>query len=235
MTYLNTENIERSKGDIEYHPLRPFLPKNARVLFLGSFPPQRKRWCIDFFYPNWINDHWRIEGEVFFGDRNHFVLEKEKRFKLDEIVRHCEDRGIAFFDTSTAVRRLRDNASDKFLEVVEPTDIPALLAQLPLCKAIVTTGEKATETICATLGISEVPKVNTYVAIPASPVPSEGGVKQSTTNVSGEAGEKFPSPFGEGRGEAVLLWRLPSSSRAYPLSFEKKAAAYKQMFDALLR
>ena len=235
MTYLNIENIARSKGDIEYHPLKPFLPENARVLFLGSFPPQRKRWCIDFFYPNWINDHWRIEGEVFFGDRNHFVLEKEKRFKLDEIVRHCEDRGIAFFDTSTAVRRLRDNASDKFLEVVEPTDIPALLAQLPLCKAIVTTGEKATETICATLGIREVPKVNAYVAIPASPVPSKGGVKQSTTNVSGAAGEKFPSLTGEGRGEAVLLWRLPSSSRAYPLSFEKKAAAYKQMFDALLR
>jgi G:T/U-mismatch repair DNA glycosylase len=206
MSYLNTENIARSKGDIEYHPLKPFLPENARVLFLGSFPPQRKRWCIDFFYPNWINDHWRIEGEVFFGDRNHFVLEKEKRFKLDEIVRHCEDRGIAFFDTSTAVRRLRDNASDKFLEVVEPTDIPALLAQLPLCKAIVTTGEKATETICATLGISEVPKVNTSVALPQ-----------------------------RGSGEGALLWRLPSSSRAYPLSFEKKAAAYKQMFDAILR
>ena len=206
MTYLNIENIARSKGDIEYHPLKPFLPENARVLFLGSFPPQRKRWCIDFFYPNWINDHWRIEGEVFFGDKNHFVLEKEKRFKLDEIVRHCEDRGIAFFDTSTAVRRLRDNASDKFLEVVEPTDIPALLAQLPLCKAIVTTGEKATETICATLGISEVPKVNTSVALPQ-----------------------------RGSGEGALLWRLPSSSRAYPLSFEKKAAAYKQMFDALLR
>ena len=213
MSYLNIENIARSKGDIEYHPLKPFLPKNAKVLFLGSFPPQRKRWCIDFFYPNWINDHWRIEGEVFFGDRNHFVLEKEKRFKLDEIVRHCEDRGIAFFDTSTAVRRLRDNASDKFLEVVEPTDIPALLAQLPLCKAIVTTGEKATETICATLGIPEVPKVNSYVAISS---PSKGG-------------------RGGWSGEGALLWRLPSSSRAYPLSFEKKAAAYKQMFDALLR
>ena len=213
MNYLNTENIARSKGDIEYHPLRPFLPENARVLFLGSFPPQRKRWCMDFFYPNWINDHWRIEGQVFFADRNHFVMEKEKRFNVDEIVRHCEEKGIAFFDTSTAVRRLKDNASDKFLEVVEPTDIPALLAQLPLCKAIVTTGEKATETICASLGIPEVPRVNTFVAI-SSP-PKEGR--------------------GVWSGRGLLLWRLPSSSRAYPLSFEKKAEAYKQMFDAVLR
>lgn len=235
MTYLNTENIARSNGGVEYHPLKPFLPKGAKILFLGSFPPQRKRWCIDFFYPNWINDHWRIQGQVFYGDKNHFVLEKEKRFKLDEIVRHCEEKGIAFFDTSTAVRRLKDNASDKFLEVVEPTDIAALIAQLPHLRAIVTTGEKATQTICATLGIPEVPKVNTYVAIPASPVPSEGEVKQSSANVNGEAGERSPSPFGEGRGEAVLLWRLPSSSRAYPLSFEKKVESYRKMFDAVLR
>ena len=72
-SYLNIENIERSLSGVEYHPLRPFLPKNAKVLFLGSFPPQRKRWCMDFYYPNFINDHWRITGQIFFGDRNHFV------------------------------------------------------------------------------------------------------------------------------------------------------------------
>lgn len=64
-SYLNTSNIARSTDEVEYHPLIPFLPEHAKVLFLGSFPPQRKRWCIDFYYPNFINDHWRIEGEVF--------------------------------------------------------------------------------------------------------------------------------------------------------------------------
>ena len=203
-TYLNTENIARSTGGIEYHPLIPFLPEGARVLFLGSFPPQRKRWCIDFYYPNFINDHWRIEGQVFFGDRNHFVDVAAKRFRIEEIVKFCEAKGIAFFDTSTAVRRQKDNASDKFLEVVEPTDIAALIARLPHLHAIVTTGEKATETICATLGIKEVPKVNTSVALPQR-----------------ESGEG-----------ALFLWRLPSSSRAYPLSFDKKVEAYRRMFEA---
>ena len=206
-SYLNTENIARSKGDIEYHPLIPFLPEQAKVLFLGSFPPQRKRWCMDFFYPNWINDHWRIEGQVFFGDKNHFVNLEAKCFKLSEIVEFCEEKGIAFFDTSTAVRRLKDNASDKFLEVVEPTDIAALIARLPFLRAIVTTGEKATETICASLGIPEVPKVNAFVPISSS--------------------------FGNA-GKELFLWRLPSSSRAYPLSFDKKVEAYKQMFEAIL-
>lgn len=206
-SYLNTENIARSRGGVEYHPLRPFLPENAKVLFLGSFPPQRKRWCMDFYYPNFINDHWRIEGQVFFDDKNHFVDLEAKCFKIDEIVAFCEEKGLAFFDTSTAIRRLQDNASDKFLEVVEPTDIHALIAQLPHLRAIVTTGEKATETICKTMGILDVPKVNTYVEV-------------SNTNSSNLAN----------RG-GLLLYRLPSSSRAYPLSFDKKVEAYRRFFN----
>ena len=213
MTYLNTENIARSHDGIEFHPLRPFLPEGAKVLFLGSFPPQRKRWCIDFYYPNFINDHWRIEGLVFYGDRNRFVDVGEKRFKLDEIVRHCREKGIAFFDTATAVRRLKDNASDKFLEVVEPTDVGALIARLPHLRAIVTTGEKAAATVCASLGIEDVPKVNASVAVTQA-LPQRGS--------------------GEG-AVGLRLWRLPSSSRAYPLSLEKKAEAYRRMFDQTLR
>ena len=181
-SYLNTENIARSKDGVEYHPLHPFLPENAKVLFLGSFPPQRKRWSMDFFYPNFINDHWRIEGQIFFGDKNHFVDLEAKRFKIDEIVAFCQEKGLAFFDTSTAIRRLQDNASDKFLEVVEPTDIPALLSQLPHLRAIVTT----------------------------------------------------PSDISH-HPSSIALWRLPSSSRAYPLSFDKKVAAYQQMFIQVLR
>lgn len=205
-SWLNTEHIKRSGEGIEYHPLIPFLPEQAKVLFLGSFPPQRKRWCMDFYYPNFINDHWRIEGEVFYGDRNHFVDVGAKQFKIDEIVAFCQKKGLAFYDTSTAVRRLQDNASDKYLEVVEATDIRALVAQLPHLRAIVTTGEKATETICASLGIAEVPKVNTSVGI----------TNTNSTNLT--------------NGGGLLLYRLPSSSRAYPLSFDKKVEAYRKMF-----
>ena len=42
--------------NIEQHPLRPFLPEGAQVLMLGSFPPPRSKWSMDFFYPNYIND-----------------------------------------------------------------------------------------------------------------------------------------------------------------------------------
>ncbi len=204
--YLNEENIAKSRDGIEYHPLHPFLPEACKVLFLGSFPPPRKRWCCDFFYPNYINDHWRIEGLAFFGDRNHFVDEANKTFRLEEIVRFLENKGIGFYDTATAVRRLQDNASDKFLEVVVPTDIIALLRRIPQCRVIVTTGEKATRTICDTLSIPEMPKVGHYVEIPHRP--------------------DLPS--------RLCLYRLPSSSRAYPLSLDKKTAYYKEMFSRFL-
>ena len=160
---------------------------------------------MDFYYPNFINDHWRIEGQLFFGDKNHFVDMEHKRFKIDDIITFCQEKGLAFFDTATAIRRLQDNASDKFLEVVESTDIRALIAQLPHLRAIVTTGEKATETICASLDISQIPKVNTSVSV--------SSIIQHTLDLS--------------------LWRLPSSSRAYPLAFDKKVEAYRQMFLAI--
>ena len=184
---------------IERHPLQPFLPPNGKVLFLGSFPPPQQRWCMDFFYPNYINDHWRIEGAVFFGDRNHFVDEAHKCFKKEEIVKFLNTYGIGFFDTAIAVRRLKENASDQFLEVVESTDIQVLLRAMPLCRAIATTGEKATQTLCQYFGIEEIPAVGNSITIPET--------------------------------DSLRLYRLPSSSRAYPLSFDKKVAAYRMFFQ----
>ncbi len=202
---LDLKNIERlSAGAVEWHPLKPFLPENARVLFLGSFPPQRKRWCMEFYYPNFINDHWRLEGEIFFGDKSYFVDSEAKTFRLEVIKDFLCDKGIALYDTATAVRRLKDNASDKFLEVIVSTDVGAVLEHLPHCRAVVTTGEKATQTLCGMFGVAEIPKVGTYVPL------------SDVKNVD---------------GEQVLLYRLPSSSRAYPLAFDKKVEAYRRMFE----
>ena len=132
---------------VERHPLEPFLPEGARLLMLGSFPPKRERWSMDFFYPNWINDMWRIVGLLFFDDRRHFENKTEKRFDKERIVEFCSTFGLALFDAASAVRRLQDNASDKFLEVVTQTDIRGLLDRCPTLRAIVTTGEKATDQV----------------------------------------------------------------------------------------
>lgn len=188
---------------VEQHPLQPFLPHNTKVLFLGSFPPQQKRWCMPFFYPNYINDHWRITGDVFFGDKDYFVDSAHRTFRLDAIKAFLLERGIGYYDTASAVRRLKSNASDKYLEIVTPTDIPQLTQGLHQLTTIVTTGELATLTLCSSLSLDAIPKVNERLLIPS---------------------------LSQFHRHEIYLCRLPSSSRAYPLAFDKKSEAYRQMY-----
>ena len=140
-------------NEVEQHPLQPFLPENTRILMLGSFPPSRRRWCMDFFYPNFINDMWRIFGIVFFADKEHFVDKDRAVFRREEIVSFLTEKGIALYDTACAVRRTKNTASDKDLEIVTPTDIDALLRRIPSCTAVVTTGQKATDVFTSHFGM----------------------------------------------------------------------------------
>ncbi|MEG2267946.1 MAG: uracil-DNA glycosylase family protein, partial [Acinetobacter sp.] len=132
---------------VETHPLSPFLPHNAKLLMLGSFPPPQSRWKIDFYYPNYQNDMWRIFGLIFFKDKDYFLDLPNKRFKEQQIRNFLTEIGIAIFDTAYQVKRLQGNASDKFLEIVTATDLSQLLGQIPMCHTIMTTGDKATDTL----------------------------------------------------------------------------------------
>jgi G:T/U-mismatch repair DNA glycosylase len=191
---MKADNIER-------HPLKPFLPEGAKLLMLGSFPPSTKRWCMDFFYPNFINDMWRIFGLIFFDDKEHFIISGEKRFDRESIIDFLKEKKIAIYDTAYSVRRTKNTASDKDLEIVERTDIDALLKLIPDCHTIVTTGQKATDQLVDHFSIVQ-PKVGGYVDF-------------------------------EYKDNPMRLYRMPSSSRAYPMRLEKKAEYYKSLFSFL--
>ena len=107
----------------EVHPFEPFLPKNAKLLMLGTFPPAPKRWCMEWYYPNYTNDMWRIFGLCFFGDKLRFVDTDHKTYRLQELKNFLRDRGVAIFDTCLRIRRTKGTASDKDLEVVEQADL----------------------------------------------------------------------------------------------------------------
>ena len=94
-------------------------------------------------------------GIIFFQNKDHFLNPDKKVFDKERIIDLLNKKGIALYDTASAVRRLQDNASDKFLEVVEQTDISLLLKQIPMCKAIVTTGQKATDIIREQIKVKE--------------------------------------------------------------------------------
>lgn len=189
------------RDEIEVHPFEPFLPENAKVLMLGTFPPSEKRWSMKFYYPNFINDMWRIFGIIFFGDKDYFVNAEAKTFRLDLLIPFLEKKGIALFDTATRIRRTTGTASDKDLEIVEETNLHAMLRQLPECLAVVTAGQLATDIACRQFGVSA-PKVGEY--------------SEFTLD-----------------GRTLRLYRMPSSSRAYPMKPERKAEYYRKVFDSL--
>ena len=120
---------------IETHPFVPFLPGNARLLMLGTFPPAPKRWSMAWYYPNFTNDMWRIFGLIFFGDKQHFVCQEKKTYRLDALKAFLTQRGVALFDTCLRIRRTTGTASDKDLEVVEQADLDGMLRALPCCRA----------------------------------------------------------------------------------------------------
>ena len=196
---------------MERHPIPPFFPRDARVLFLGSFPPPRSRWCMDFFYPNLQNDFWRIFGLVFFADREHFLTPRpsdwKKVFDRDQIVEFLLEKKIAMYDTAVEVVRERGNASDAHLTVVTPLDLRRVLTDdLPECRTLITTGEKATETLLQILGDPQLAK---------PPIGSSVGFSFA--------------------GREMRLYRLPSSSRAYPLKIEKKAEVYGEAMKEIFQ
>ena len=93
-------------------------------------------------------------------------------------------------------------ASDKDLEVVEPTDLDALLRRVPQCHTIVTTGQKSTDLFTKHFNIEQ-PRV----------------------------GASEPFVFD---GRPMRLFRMPSSSRAYPMRVEQKAEYYQALFKSLI-
>lgn len=183
--------------EIEEHPWEPYIPNRAKVLVLGTFPPPPKRWSMDFYYPNRTNDFWYIMGLIFCGDRKALLASDGLSFNLDKIKSLLNDKGIALNDSGRKVRRIKGNASDKFLEIIEPVSLYDLLTRMPECNTIATTGEKAAGVV-ATITGTGVPKMGEMVI--------------------------------DNRG--FNIWRMPSTSRAYPLKLERKAEYYVRLFRA---
>jgi G:T/U-mismatch repair DNA glycosylase len=101
------------------------------------------------------------------------------------------------------VIRHKDNASDKDLEIIKPLDITNVIARLSDLRNIVATGQKSTDTLIQQLHLSSI-----EVDYP-------------------KVGEHVSFSI---QNRNIRIYRMPSSSRAYPLSLEKKAIIYGNMF-----
>ena len=191
---------------IERHPFTPFLPDGCKVVLCGTFPPKPEKWSMDFFYPNFQNDMWRIFGKIFYDDKDRFFNKEQKTVDKAGIQQMLIEHKIGIGETATEVIRLKDNASDKFLEIVTPVNLTKLFTKAPECQIIATTGEKAASVI-ASLTNTAIPKMGEHINCSAI---LEDGSKRD-----------------------FIHWRCPSTSRAYPMKLEEKTEYYSEMFKSL--
>lgn len=194
---LSSEIISQEGIHIETHPFPPFIPEGAKILIMGTFPPPSKRWSMDFYYPNRTNDFWKIMGLIFLKDTKALYLNDGRDFNLHKIKELLTKYKIALHDTGRKIQRLKGNASDKYLEIIEKVHLQELLSVMPGCTTIATTGEKAAGVIAELTG-TEAPGIGKMIR-------SDSG---------------------------IAIWRMPSTSRAYPLAVERKAEYYEKMFKA---
>ena len=215
--FVWTQKLKTDRANIETHPFGPVLPPDATVMMMGSFPPTADKWAMRFHYPNFQNDMWRIYGRVFFDDADYFRIGDEKRFDPKRIRAFMFERGIASCPTVVQAIRETGNASDKDLTVVTTVDLDTILPQVPKVQALFTTGGKATEVLLNLLNEpiakSKHPKTNQSIDYPYE-------WQDNDSHPKAEVNE-------------LTLYRLPSTSRAYPLALDKKVAAYKEFFKKI--
>ena len=192
------------KLKIERHPFTPFLPEGCKVVMCGTFPPKQDKWSMDFFYPNFQNDMWRIFGLIFFNDKEKFFNKETKTVDKAGIQQMLTKYRIGIGETATEVIRQKDNASDKFLEIITPVNLSKLFKNAPEIEIIVTTGEKVASVI-ASLTDTPIPKMGEHINCIAT--------------------------LEDGTQRKFIHWRCPSTSRAYPMPLEKKKDYYFEMLQ----
>jgi hypoxanthine-DNA glycosylase len=102
--------------EIEVHPFKAFIPSNATVVIIGTFPGKdithKQLGENDWFYGTKRNQFWKIISGVY----NAEVITKKQKQSLLEAHR------IGIADLFLKVRRTADNNTDGNLHVIEFND-----------------------------------------------------------------------------------------------------------------
>jgi len=141
---------------VESHPFAALLPPQATVMMMGTFPPKEEKHAMQFHYPNFQNDMWRVYGLVFFGDAAHFQKQGEKAFDADELAKkktELAEKSIKINDLNEAIKDYKEEVGlelkplkeevkngPKKLTLLYPANTPILereaLAIQAECKAV---------------------------------------------------------------------------------------------------
>jgi len=119
----------------EIHPWNWYVPVGAETVIIGTFPPLRRNWSFNFFYPNKNNYFWKLMARIA-GRSLLYFSDEEAVEERKELLNHLK---LGVSDMGQIIRRMSDSSLDQQLEIVAYMDLFKLLTENPSVKKIIFT------------------------------------------------------------------------------------------------
>lgn len=141
---------EAPKRERHVHEFEAFIPKDAKILILGSFPsPDSRKW--KFYYMNSNNYFYRILSELFQENFHDCSIEVKKEL--------LTKYGIALYDVVTSCTII--GASDSTIRDYELIDLKKIMEEHPSIQQIFVLGFSKTKDL-----FNKIPSFHNYPEIP---------------------------------------------------------------------
>ena len=123
----------------EIHPWNWYIPSGAKTVVIGTFPPARRVWSFDFFYPNKNNYFWKIIARI--AGRSIFYFSGEEAVnERKELLNHL---GLGVSDMGHIILRKKGSSLDQNLEIVAYMDIFKMLRENPSVSKLIFTSSSS--------------------------------------------------------------------------------------------
>lgn len=161
--------------NVEYHPYKPFIPKDAKKLIVGNFPigkfsdptrfHEQKNGEFDFYYGGATNKLWRLMSAVFSEDLT----------SITKIKKFLSEQNIGLADILLSCRRVGGSALDTALyDKTYNTDLAKLISKHKIEELYFTSRHVYTQ---FRKHIGKFPEVKQTILISPSPTAVRGLVK----------------------------------------------------------
>lgn len=191
----------------ETHPDWYFDIPEMNVLILGNFPPHPRRWDYEFYYPNKINNFWKVLAAI----AGHELTEMKGTAAVEERKRIMKKLKAGVYNIAKTIRRKGESARDTDIEIVEYNDILSVIRKHKELKRIILAGYSAPN--------STAKKFMEYLELNEVRFERPAAIKSGT---------RFTIRTGNREIECVIL---NSTSTAFPIKLEKLIEQFKPHFE----
>jgi G:T/U-mismatch repair DNA glycosylase len=189
--------------NIEVHPDWDHDIPEMKTLILGNFPPHKKRWDYEFFYPNKQNNFWKVLAVI----NGKPLKEMSGLPAIEERKNIMKNIKTGVMNIARRIKRKGHSARDTDIEIIEYNDVLNVIHKHPELETIIIAGYSAKNSTA----IKFIEYLNSQNIEYEPPVKIK-------------AGEKFIISIGRKKIKCVIV---NSTSTAFPIKLDDLVSQFK--------